>query len=122
MEHCRPKRPGDSTGAGRVWTDQGLARNGGDKSTCVLVAGQTVGSGNKGIAEAERLATPGRREPEVKKMAHRRRLMWMALLDCITAINQTLMIPDEFFCSHANILRIRTTSAGFRTGNLLIYS
>jgi hypothetical protein len=54
MEHCRPKRPGDTTGAGRVWTDQGLARNGGDKSTCVLVAGQTVGSGNKGIAEAER--------------------------------------------------------------------
>jgi hypothetical protein len=54
MEHCRPKRPGDTTGAGRVWTDQGLARNGGDQSTCVLVAGQSLGCGNKGIAEAER--------------------------------------------------------------------
>jgi hypothetical protein len=57
MEHGRPKRPGDTTGAGRVWTDQGLARDGGDQpgdqTTCVLVAGQTVGSGNKGIAEAE---------------------------------------------------------------------
>ena len=53
MEHCRPKRPGDTTGAGRVWTDKGLARNCGDQSTCVLVAGQTVGSGNKGIAKAE---------------------------------------------------------------------
>jgi len=54
MEHCRLKRPGDTTGAGRVWTDQGLARNGGDQSTCVLVAGQSVGSGNKGFDEAER--------------------------------------------------------------------
>ena len=61
MEHGRPKWPGDTTSAGRVWTDQGLARNGGDQPTCVLVAGQTLGSGNKGIAEAERLATPGRR-------------------------------------------------------------
>jgi len=33
MEHGRPKRPGDTTGAGRVWTDQGLARNGGDQPT-----------------------------------------------------------------------------------------
>jgi hypothetical protein len=31
MEHCRPKRPGDTTGAGRVWTDRGVARNGGDQ-------------------------------------------------------------------------------------------
>jgi hypothetical protein len=31
MEHCQPKRPGDTTGAGRVWTDQGLVRNGGDQ-------------------------------------------------------------------------------------------
>jgi len=54
MEHCRPNRPGDTTGIGRIWTDQGLARNGGDQPTCVLVAGQTVGSGNKGIGEAER--------------------------------------------------------------------
>jgi hypothetical protein len=54
MKHARPKRPGDTTGAGRVWTDQGLARNGGDQPTCVLVVGQTVGSGKKGIAEAER--------------------------------------------------------------------
>jgi hypothetical protein len=53
MEHCRPKRPGDTTGAGRVWTDQVLARNGGDQSTCVLVAGQSVGSCNKGFDEAE---------------------------------------------------------------------
>jgi len=56
MEHYRPKRPGDTTGIGRIWTDQGLARNGGDQPgdqpTFVLVAGQTVGSGNKGIAEA----------------------------------------------------------------------
>jgi hypothetical protein len=54
MEHCRPKRPGDTTGAGRVWTDQVLVRNGGDQSTCVLVAGQSVGSCNKGFDEAER--------------------------------------------------------------------
>ena len=54
IEHGRPKRPGDTTGAGRVWTDQGLARIGGDQRTCVLVAGQSVGSGSKGIAEAER--------------------------------------------------------------------
>jgi hypothetical protein len=54
VEHCRPNRPGDTTGAGRVWTDQGLARIGGDQPTCVVVAGQTVGSGIKGIAEAER--------------------------------------------------------------------
>jgi hypothetical protein len=61
MKHCRPKRPGDTTGAGRVWTDQGLARNRGDQPTCVLVAGHTVGSGNKGIAEAERSrSTAGR--------------------------------------------------------------
>jgi hypothetical protein len=53
MEHCRPKRPGETTGAGRVWTDQGLARNGGDQPTCVLVAGQTVGCGNKGFAKAD---------------------------------------------------------------------
>ena len=39
MEHDRPKWPGDTTGAGRVWTDQGLARNGGGQPTCVLVAG-----------------------------------------------------------------------------------
>jgi hypothetical protein len=54
MEQCRPKRPGDTTGAGRVWTHQGLALNGGDQPTGVLVARQSVGSGNKGIAEAER--------------------------------------------------------------------
>jgi len=62
MKHGRPKRPGDTTSAGRVWTDQGLARIGGDQPTCVPVAGQTVGSGNKGIAEAERWtseAVPG---------------------------------------------------------------
>ena len=56
MEHCQPKRPGDNTGARRVWTDQGLARIGGDQPICVLVAGQTMGCGNKGIGEAERLA------------------------------------------------------------------
>jgi hypothetical protein len=56
MEQCRPKRPGDPTGAGRVWTHQGLALNGGDQPTGVLVAGQSVGSGNKGIAEAEHWA------------------------------------------------------------------
>jgi len=65
MEHCRPNRPGDTTGAGRVWIDQGLARIGGDQpgdqSTCALVAGQTVGSGNKGIGEAERLPSPARK-------------------------------------------------------------
>jgi hypothetical protein len=54
MEQCQPKRPGDPTGAGRVWTHQGLVLNGGDQPTGVLVAGQSVGSGNKGIAEAER--------------------------------------------------------------------
>ena len=54
MEQCRPKRPGDTTGAGQVWTPQGLVLNGGDKPTGVLVAGQGVGSGNKGIAEAGR--------------------------------------------------------------------
>jgi hypothetical protein len=54
MEHCRPKRPGDTTGAGRVWTHQGLVLNGGDQPTGVLVAGQSVGSGNMRIAEAER--------------------------------------------------------------------
>ena len=63
MEHGRPKRPGDTTGAGRVWTDQGLARIGGDQPTCVLVAGQTVGSGNKGIAEAERSRSTAGRSP-----------------------------------------------------------
>ena len=61
MEHCRPNRPGDTTGAGRVWIDQGLARNGGDQPTCALLAGQTVGSGNKGIGEAERLPSPARK-------------------------------------------------------------
>jgi hypothetical protein len=63
MEHCRPKRPGDSTGAGRVWTDQGLARNGGDQPTCVLVVGQTVGSGKKGIAEAKLSRSTAGRSP-----------------------------------------------------------
>jgi hypothetical protein len=54
MEHGRPKRPGDTTGAGWVWTDQGLAPNGGDQQTCALVSGQTVGSGNEGFAEVKR--------------------------------------------------------------------
>jgi hypothetical protein len=63
MEHCRPKRPCDSTGAGRVWTDQGLARNGGDQPTCVLVAGQTVGSGNKGFAKAKLSRSTAGRSP-----------------------------------------------------------
>ena len=54
MEQCQPKQPGDTTGAGRVWTHQGLALNGCDQPTGVLVAGQSLGSGNKGIAEAER--------------------------------------------------------------------
>ena len=42
MEHCRPKRPADSTGAGQVWTHQGLALNGGEQPTGVLVAGQNA--------------------------------------------------------------------------------
>ena len=54
MEQCRPKRPGDTTGAGPVWTPQGVVLNGVDQPTGVMVAGQSVGSGNKGIAEAER--------------------------------------------------------------------
>ena len=65
MEHCQPKRPGDTTGAGRVWTDQGLARNGGDQQTCALVSGQTVGSGNKGFAEAERPRSEAGRDPSI---------------------------------------------------------
>jgi hypothetical protein len=42
MEHFRPKRPADSTGAGQVWTHQGLALNGGDQPTGVLVAGRNA--------------------------------------------------------------------------------
>jgi hypothetical protein len=96
-EHGRPKRPGDPTGAGRVWTDQGLARNGGDQPTCVLVAGQTVGSGNKGIAEAERLPSPARKS--------------RADTGC-SGTGQTKPMPN----------RIRTTSDGLRTGSWLMPS
>jgi hypothetical protein len=63
MEHCQPKRPGVTTGAGRIWNDQGLARIGGDQPNCVLVAGQTVGCGNKGIDEAKRSRSTAGRSP-----------------------------------------------------------
>jgi hypothetical protein len=97
MQHGRPKRPGDSTGVGRVWSDQGLARNGGDQPTCALVAGQTVGSGNKGIGEAERLPSPARKS--------------RAVTGC-SATGQTKPMPN----------RIRTTSDGLRTGSWLMPS
>ena len=54
MEQCRPSRPGDTTSAVPVCTPQELALNGGDQPPGLLVAGQSMGSGNKGISETER--------------------------------------------------------------------
>jgi hypothetical protein len=103
VEHCRPKRPGDSTGAGRVWTDQGLALTGGDQPTGVLVAGQSVGSGNKGIAEAERLPSPGRNECMQRKptgnASERRRIRRMAVLDDFTRSSQIAGLKTSILCN-----------------------
>jgi hypothetical protein len=64
MEHCQPKRPGDTTGAGRVWTDQGLVRNGGDQPfsnrfEMPLVVGGEVGRLSGFLAFANQMGQPG---------------------------------------------------------------
>ena len=54
--------------------------NGGDQPSGVPVAGQSVGSGNKGTAGAERLPPPGRNKPGSSAKIIRGRLRWMALI------------------------------------------
>ena len=60
MEHCQSKRPGVTTGAGRVWTIQGLARNGWRSIDLCAGSGADRGERQQGDRRGRTLPLSGR--------------------------------------------------------------